>query len=90
MKHTHETAHLTFPVEVYDIFRRSAKEFKLTLREYFAAIVNYGVFFHALAHTDNVRIMVITEKGATFITKEQMEANPILRQKPKAANLGEQ
>lgn len=84
MKHTHETAHLTFPVEVYAIFKNSAKEAGLSIREYFTTILNYGVFFHALTRLKTTKILIYSEKGVFFFTDEMMKQNPILTAKPKA------
>lgn len=81
MKHTHETAHLTFPVEVYNIFRNSAKEAGFSLCEYFTTILNYGVFFHALTRLKTTKILIYSETSMFYFTPEMLKQNPILTAK---------
>jgi hypothetical protein len=83
VKHTHETAHLAFPIEVYAIFRNSAKEAGLSIREYFTTILNYGVFFHALTRLETTKILIQTENNMFYFTPEMLKQHPILTAKKK-------
>ncbi len=86
MKHTHETAHMTFPVEVYDIFRRTAKENKLSIREYFYQLLEYGLYFHTWINTTGNQVILMTKEGKGLeITSQFIADHPLLQVQPKEA-----